>query len=76
VVSGETTDTVLQVPCCLLGSKQDVSSAANSILLLLSKPVKGSRNTSHFVSMWWMLAFTGDPVLLFGEIFFRAKKMA
>lgn len=45
------TCTVFQFPCCLPGSKQDLISAANSILLLLSRSVKRSRNTSHSVSI-------------------------
>lgn len=49
VVSGDITDTTLQFPCWLLSPKQDLISAAKCFLLLLSRSVKGSRNTSHFV---------------------------
>lgn len=49
VVSGDTTDTTVQFPSWLLSSKQDLISAAKCFLLLLSRSVKGSRNTSHFV---------------------------
>lgn len=69
VVSGDTTDTILQLPCWLLGSKQDLISAAKCFVLLLCRSVKGSRNSSHSVRLCWMLAFLRDSALPFGEVF-------
>lgn len=68
VVSGDS-DTILQFPCRLLGSRHNLISAAKCFLLLLSRSVKGSRNTSHFLHIYWRLPFLKDSALHFGERF-------